>query len=383
MPPYGACLLGSINLAKLVTNPFEAECANSIWKRWRELTRTAVRLLDDVIDISRFPLEAQRAEAFAKRRIGLGVTGLADALIFCRTQYGSPESVGADRKLAGDAEPCRLSRLGGSGARKRRVSAVRPRRISGAAIHRRAARGHPRADRRHGIRNGLLTSIAPTGTISLFAGNVSSGIEPVFAYNYGRRVLLPDGSRSEETVSDYAVDAFRARFGDETALPDYFVSAQSLAPGRPSGGPGGGAEIYRQLDFQDHQRAGHDFLRGLQGHLCARLRTRLQGLHHLSPQRGDRRGAGPKPPAATAQRRAAAAAWTCRAPREAGGIVYMTKPLDRPGRADRPDLQDQMARTPTTPSTSPSTTWRRTAAAGPSRSSSTPRTWKPMPGRWR
>src|ERR1019366_1359053 len=82
----------------------------------------------------------------------------------------------------------------------------------------------------HGIRNALLTSIAPTGTISLFAGNVSSGIEPVFAYSYGRKALQPDGTRNESLVEDYAVRAFHARFGADAALPDYFVSAQTLKP---------------------------------------------------------------------------------------------------------------------------------------------------------
>src|SRR6202789_362716 len=92
LPPYGACLLGSINLAKLVKQPFEDGAALDEEELAR-LTRTAIRFLDNVIDVSRFPLEEQRAEALAKRRIGLGVTGLADALIFCRARYGSAESV--------------------------------------------------------------------------------------------------------------------------------------------------------------------------------------------------------------------------------------------------------------------------------------------------
>jgi len=82
----------------------------------------------------------------------------------------------------------------------------------------------------HGIRNALLTSIAPTGTISLFADNVSSGVEPVFAFSYKRKILQPDGSRREETVEDYAVRVFRAKFGADAALPDYFVNAQTIAP---------------------------------------------------------------------------------------------------------------------------------------------------------
>ena len=229
LPPYGACLLGSINLAKLVKNPFE-ENAHLDLEAVENLTRTAVRLLDDVIDISRFPLEAQRAEAFAKRRIGLGVTGLADALIFCRTKYGSPESIALIENW--------LSTLSHAAYR----ASVELAREKGAFPLFDAEEFLARpfievlpddiraAIAAHGIRNGLLTSIAPTGTISLFAGNVSSGIEPVFAYSYRRNILLPDGVRREETVSDYAVRGFHARFGETTALPDYFVSAQTLAP---------------------------------------------------------------------------------------------------------------------------------------------------------
>jgi ribonucleoside-diphosphate reductase alpha chain len=228
LPPYGACLLGSINLAKLVRNPFE-EDAHLNLDALADLTATAVRMLDNAIEVSRFPLPAQRQEAMAKRRIGLGVTGLADALIFCRTRYGSPESVALIRRW--------LSTLSHAAYR----ASIELAREKGAFPLFDAAeyltRPHILAlpdDIRarlaqHGIRNALLTSIAPTGTISLLAGNVSSGIEPVFAFEYTRKVLQPDGSKREETVADFAVSAFRARFGRD-GLPDYFVSAQTLAP---------------------------------------------------------------------------------------------------------------------------------------------------------
>jgi ribonucleoside-diphosphate reductase alpha chain len=229
LPPYGACLLGSINLAKLVRNPFE-EDAHLDLEALAELTATAVRMLDNAIDVSRFPLEAQRQEAQAKRRIGLGVTGLADALIFCRTRYGSLKSVALIQRW--------LSTLNQVAYRASVELAQEKGAFPLFDTCEYLARPHIQAlpqdireaIRAHGIRNALLTSIAPTGTISLFAGNVSSGIEPVFAFSYTRKLLQPDGSRSEVTVEDYAISAFRTRFGEDGALPDYFVNAQTLMP---------------------------------------------------------------------------------------------------------------------------------------------------------
>jgi ribonucleoside-diphosphate reductase alpha chain len=228
LPPYGACLLGSINLAKLVKEPF-SDGAHLDLDELVQLTKTAIRMMDNAIDVSRFPLDAQRAEAQAKRRIGLGVTGLADALIFCRTRYGSAESIAlieawlSTLSYAAYAASSELAREKGAF----------PLYDAEEYLPRPHIQALPREIREaiaaHGIRNALVTSIAPTGTISLFAGNVSSGIEPVFAYTYKRRVLQPDGSRTEETVEDCAYRAFRDRFGD-TALPDYFVNAQTLSP---------------------------------------------------------------------------------------------------------------------------------------------------------
>jgi len=229
LPPYGACLLGSINLAKLVRNPFEDD-AHLDLDLLADLTATAIRMLDNAIDVSRFPLDAQRQEAKAKRRIGLGVTGLADALIFCRTRYGTEESVALIQNWLSSLSHAAYR----ASAELAREKGAFPLFDADEYLDRPHIRALPEdireAIRAHGIRNALLTSIAPTGTISLLAENVSSGIEPVFAFSYTRKVLQPDGSKREETVTDYAVTQFRARFGQDAALPDYFVTAQTLAP---------------------------------------------------------------------------------------------------------------------------------------------------------
>ncbi len=228
LPPYGACLLGSVNLARLVTDPFEAGAALDE-AALDEIVATAVRMMDNVVDASRFPLEAQRQEALAKRRIGLGVTGLADALIMLGLTYGSDGAAAQTeawmKRIARAAYLASVDLAKEKGAfplfdAERYLE-------SGSLVH--MDEDVREAIREHGIRNALLTSIAPTGTISLYAGNVSSGIEPVFAYAYTRKVLQKDGTRTEEEVVDYAVQMWREKFGDRE-LPDYFVNAQTLPP---------------------------------------------------------------------------------------------------------------------------------------------------------
>ncbi len=228
LPPYGACLLGSINLTKLIKSPFTAE-ARLDEKELEQLTRVAVRFLDDVIDVSNYPLAAQEREAKAKRRIGLGVTGLADALIMCRARYGSAESVTLIERWfkaiqrASYLASAELAMEKGSFPLFLRDKYLAGQTVSGLDADVRAQIGA------HGIRNALLTSIAPTGTISLLAENVSSGIEPVFAYTYKRKITKPDGARTEEAVEDYAHRLYR-QLHPTGALPDYFVNAQELAP---------------------------------------------------------------------------------------------------------------------------------------------------------
>ena len=227
LPPYGACLLGSINLARLVDNPFEGGELDE--EQLADLTRTAVRMLDNVIDISRYPLPEQEAEAKAKRRIGLGITGLADALLFCGAAYGSSEAVALTRQWLGIVKREAYRASAGLAAEKGAFPLYDPSMLDRPNLanldeETRALIGE------HGLRNGCLTSIAPTGTTSLLAGNVSSGIEPVFAYSYTRKILQPDGTRREEQVEDCAMRVWRQVRGDAPPPADLFVSAQTLTP---------------------------------------------------------------------------------------------------------------------------------------------------------
>ncbi len=228
LPPYGACLLGSINLARLVEAPF-TDTARIDDGKLADLVATSVRMMDNVVDASRFPLEAQAAEARAKRRIGLGVTGLADALAMMGLRYGSADAVAQTgiwmRAIANASYRASALLAAEKGAFPLYDAAA----YAKAPMILRLDADVQALIAQHGLRNALLTSIAPTGTISLFAGNVSSGIEPIFANSYTRKVLQPDGTRTQEEVVDYAVALWRDHMGD-APLPDYFVTAQTLAP---------------------------------------------------------------------------------------------------------------------------------------------------------
>ncbi len=228
LPPYGACLLGSINLAKLVHHPFE-DNAHVCETALGELVATAIRMMDNVVDASRFPLEEQRAEAMAKRRIGLGVTGLADALLMVGERYGSDKAAALTEHWMKAIARAAYLASAELAAEKGAFPLFDADAFLASETMQDMDEDVRKAVAENGIRNALLTSIAPTGTISLYAGNVSSGIEPVFAYAYTRKVLQKDGSRTEEEVVDYAVKMWRDKFGD-TDLPDYFVNAQNLAP---------------------------------------------------------------------------------------------------------------------------------------------------------
>ena len=241
LPPYGACDLGSINLTAFVREPF-TERASLDFDAIASVTRVAVRMLDDVIDASRFPLDKQAEIARGTRRIGLGLTGLADALIMLGHDYGERRA----RELAARAMAtiCHAAyRCSIELAREKGpfpffeperylagpfVSSLLPDIRDGIA--------------RHGIRNSHLTAIAPTGTISLLANNVSSGIEPVYDLRHRRRFLEPDGATVEHSLTDYALDRWRALRGAEPP-PGNFVTALALPPA---------AHIEMQAALQPH-----------------------------------------------------------------------------------------------------------------------------------
>jgi ribonucleoside-diphosphate reductase alpha chain len=225
LPPYGACLLGSINLAALLDD-FDYSINQ---KSLKSTVSVAVRMLDNVVDVSKFPLPQQEEEAKNKRRIGLGVTGLADALALAGIIYGSDEAVAwvdeIMKMIAVAAYQASIDLAKEKGSFP----------LFDADKYLTTANMQGMPDdirdqiREFGIRNSLLTSIAPTGTISLYAGNVSSGIEPIFALGYERKVMQKDGSKITEVVEDYAVTKFK-RDNVGVKLPASFVTAQTLTP---------------------------------------------------------------------------------------------------------------------------------------------------------
>ncbi len=332
LPPYGACLLGSINLTRFVRDEF-SEAAYLDEEALAATVRTAIRMMDNVIDVSRFPLPAQRHEAQAKRRIGLGVTGLADALILCGVRYGAPKALELTRAWMARLEREAYLASAELAREKGAFPLYEKDAFMAAAMVKRLDDDVRAAIAEHGIRNALLTSIAPTGTISLFADNVSSGLEPVFSFSYTRKVLMPDGSRREEVVSDHAYRRYRARFGDDAALPDYFVTAQTLGPMdhvRMQAAVQAfiDSSISKTINcpedidfdaFKDVYMAAYDS--GCKG--CTTYRPNDVTGSVLEVKKDDK-GEPELPLESQAEKKRPADLY------EAGGVVYMTRPLDRP-----------------------------------------------------
>lgn len=229
LPPFGACNLGSLNLTRFIIKPFADHPSidlNSI----RETTEIATRLLDTVIDVSHFPLSEMEMEARGTRHIGLGITGLADALIMLGLHYGKKEAqeIGAQimQTICYTAyqTSIELAREKGSFPYFKKKEYLKSKFIE--SLPDDIIRGIEK----YGIRNSHLLSIAPTGTISLLANNISSGIEPVFNFKHKRHILQADGSYKDYNLVDFAYSEWLRKKGDVTQMPEYFVDARHISP---------------------------------------------------------------------------------------------------------------------------------------------------------
>lgn len=232
LPPYGCCDLGPIILTRFVRNPFGIHGdAQFDFDAFEASVATQVRALDNVLDLTFWPLEQQRAESSAKRRIGVGFTGMGNTLAMLKLRY--------DRKDGRDmavriAERMRNAAYTASVELAKEKGAFPKFKADGYLKEGTFASRLPeeikKAIRKHGIRNSHLLSIAPTGTVSLaFADNASNGIEPPFSWTYTRRKREADGSKSEYVVEDYAWRLYRTLGGDVNELPGYFVSAMDMS----------------------------------------------------------------------------------------------------------------------------------------------------------
>jgi ribonucleoside-diphosphate reductase alpha chain len=230
LPPYGCCCLGSINLTLFVNHPFTDQ-ASFDFDTFAEVVKLSTRMLDNVLDVTAWPLDRQREEAANKRRVGLGYTGLGDALCMLRLRYDRPEA----RAMA-----ARISEHMRDTAYLASVDLAKERGafplfnaelyLSGGNFASRLPADVKTEIRKHGLRNSHLLSIAPTGTISLaFADNASNGIEPPFSWTYNRKKRMQDGTLKEYSVEDYAWRLYKHLGGDVEKLPDYFVTALEIS----------------------------------------------------------------------------------------------------------------------------------------------------------
>ena len=242
LPPYGACDLGSINLAAAVSAPF-SDAAAVDHAQLERLSVIAVRLLDNVIEVSRFPLQKQAQQARRTRRIGLGITGLGDALAMLGLRY---DSAAARDAAAGLMRTIRDSAYRASielAAEKGPFPAYDAGRYCDAPFIRRLPADVRKRLTQHGTRNSHVLSIAPTGTISLLAGNLSSGVEPIYALEAERTIRGAEQKLEDVMVDDYAYRLWRAECGTRCALPESFVTADAV---------GGDAHLAMQASLQPY-----------------------------------------------------------------------------------------------------------------------------------
>ena len=230
LPSYGCCDLGSINLNSFVLNPFTKE-AEFDYITFDKVVALATRMLDNVLDVTVWPLQEQQAEAHAKRRIGIGFTGLGDALIMLCLKYNSDEG----RKMAAKISEAMRDAAYNASVELAIEKGAFPlldveKYLAAPQFASRLPEEIKQRIREHGLRNSHLLSIAPTGTISLaFADNASNGIEPPFSWFYNRNKRMLDGSKKAIQVEDHAWRQYRHLGGDVSKLPDYFVTALEMS----------------------------------------------------------------------------------------------------------------------------------------------------------
>jgi len=230
LPPYGCCCLGSINLTLFVVDPFTPQ-ARFDFEAFGRVVRPSVRMLDNVLDVTVWPLPQQEAEAQAKRRVGLGFTGLGDTLIMLGLKYDTEE---ARRMGARIAEYMRDESYAASLAIAKEKGAFplfdAQRYLAAPRFASRLPAALKKEIGRHGLRNSHLLSIAPTGTISLaFADNASNGIEPPYSWTYQRKKRMPDDTHKTYDVEDHAWRLYRHLGGDAGHLPPPFVTALEIS----------------------------------------------------------------------------------------------------------------------------------------------------------
>ena len=231
LPSYGCCDLGPIILTRFVRHPFGFDgVATFDFDAFTQAVALQVRALDNVLDVTFWPLPQQREEAMAKRRIGVGFTGMGNTLAMLCVRYDLPEG----RATAARIAECMRDAAYAASVDLAREKGVFPKflaepYLAEGTFASRLPDSLKAAIRQHGIRNSHLLSIAPTGTVSLaFADNASNGIEPPFSWMYKRKKREADGSTTEYAVEDHAWRLYRELGGDVNALPDYFVSALAM-----------------------------------------------------------------------------------------------------------------------------------------------------------
>ena len=230
LPPYGCCCLGSVDLTHFVQRPFEAD-AGFDEAGFAEVCAVATRMLDNVLDVTVWPLPQQQAEAMAKRRVGLGFTGLGDALVMLGLRYDTEAARTAASRISAVMRDAAYSASADLGAERGVFPLFNADLyLGGGNFASRLPAALKDKIRAQGLRNSHLLSIAPTGTISLaFADNASNGIEPAFSWSYTRKKREPDNSFKHYAVEDHAWRLYRHLKGEDAPLTDAFVTALEMS----------------------------------------------------------------------------------------------------------------------------------------------------------